>query len=64
MNAKGIVEIRAEEQDLSSEKGAMWRMMLCENTVPSARMAPSEVDMDAATMPSRPHPPRKAGGRW
>ena len=37
-------------------------MRLCENTVPRAWMAPSEVDMDAATIPSRPHPPRNAGG--
>ena len=37
-------------------------MMLCEKTVPRAKIAPSEVDMDAATMPSKPHPPRNAGG--
>ena len=37
------------------------RRMLCEHTVPIARIAPSDVLIDAATMPMRHQPPMKVG---
>ena len=63
MNAKGTVEMRAKVSSFSSEKGAMWRMRLC-GTPCRAQEATSEVDMDAATIPSRPHRRGTPGGRW
>ena len=39
-------------------------MTLCENTVPMARMAPSHVDIDAATIPIKAHAPKKLGASW
>mmetsp|Transcript_24818 Transcript_24818/g.37085 ORF Transcript_24818/g.37085 Transcript_24818/m.37085 type:complete len:101 (+) Transcript_24818:746-1048(+) len=38
-----------------------WRSRLLLSTVPMASMAPSAVDMEAATIPMRHQPPRKEG---
>ena len=62
MKAKGTVTMREIMRSFVSSNSTKWRTTLWENTVPSARMAPSEVDMDAATMPRRPQAPRNAGG--
>ena len=38
-----------------------WRITLCKNTVPMARMAPEAVDMLAATVSIKHQPPRNGG---
>mmetsp|Transcript_105701 Transcript_105701/g.303778 ORF Transcript_105701/g.303778 Transcript_105701/m.303778 type:complete len:228 (-) Transcript_105701:19-702(-) len=65
MTEKRRVDARAKGKRFVSEILPVLRSKLCENTVPMATMAPSAVDIEAATMPSKYHPPRKAFmGKW
>ena len=55
---------RVITSSFSSGKGMNLRRMLCEKHVPIARIEPSPVDMDAATIAMSIHAPRKAGIGW
>ena len=56
--------LRVILSSFSSPKGMNLRRMLCEKHVPIARIEPSPVDMDAATIAMSIHAPRKAGIGW
>ena len=68
IRAKGTVDMRAIMSRFESlmtffmpMMPLVTRTMLWLNTVPSARIAPSDVLIDAATMPIKHHPPRNCG---
>ena len=70
MTVKGIEAIRATFKRFSlliisflkkGKKEPKFLMILCEKTVPMARIAPSQVDIEAATIATNIHPPKKAG---
>ena len=63
--AKNSEEMRAAFSSVASSvpsgrTALTLRRTLCDHTVPIARMAPSPVDMEAATMPTRIQQPMKA----
>lgn len=72
MTAIGIELIRAAVSRFFSvirfspkgKKLEQFLMTLCERTVPMAKIAPSQVDILALTIPIKPQPPRKAGATF
>ena len=65
-NVKGIVERRATmskffEVTIFGHFTSSMRIRLCDATVPMARMAPSAVDIEAATIPIRHQAPITGG---
>mmetsp|Transcript_20864 Transcript_20864/g.31332 ORF Transcript_20864/g.31332 Transcript_20864/m.31332 type:complete len:88 (+) Transcript_20864:786-1049(+) len=46
---------------MKGKKELRFLTTLCEKTVPMARIAPSQVDIEAAMIATRAHPPKNAG---